>query len=268
MKKKIDVILFGGQSNMQGQTERLTNTDVIEGAYEYRFLDDEVKPLCNPVGESILRNGGRGYTIKEKAEIPKWLEDHTLGGSSGGYTNLVPEFCRAYRAASQKEVLAIHAAKGSTKIAEWLPGTAGFDMLLRKAKKGIEKISETHEVETVLFAWLQGESDAIVGNSTAYYAEKITELKDALKKELSVERFGIIRVGRFTNDEKDLAIIEAQEEVCRTDEDFLMLTRMATDLCAMPEFMNPFVRGHYSATGLERLGAAAGQTLGEWRATK
>jgi hypothetical protein len=266
--KHIDVILFGGQSNMQGQTERLTNSEVIEGAYEYRFLDHAIKPLANPVGESILRNGEKGYTIREKAEIPQWLEDHVLGGASGGCTNLVPEFCRSYRAACGKEVLAIHAAKGSTKIAEWLPGSEGYAMLLRKAKRGIEKIRETYKVDTVLFAWLQGESDAIVGNSTEYYAEKITELKNALKEELGIEKFGIIRVGRFTNDEKDLSIMEAQEKVCRVDEDFLMLTRMATELCAKPEYMNPHVRGHYSATGLELLGADGGKTLGMWRTAK
>ena len=44
----MDLILFCGQSNMQGQSERLTNADTVEGAYEYRLLENRIKPLANP----------------------------------------------------------------------------------------------------------------------------------------------------------------------------------------------------------------------------
>ena len=261
----MDVILFCGQSNMQGQSERLTNVDEIEGAYEYRVLTDRIKPLSNPVGESIRYDGTAGYCCQTKADIPVWLTQHVLGATSSGNTNLVPEFCRAYRAQSGKDVLAVHAAKGSTKIAEWLPGTPGYDMIVKKAKAAIAHLKKTDTVGKILLAWLQGESDAIVGNSTAYYKEKLSELFEALKRDVGVERFGIIRVGRFVGDEKDDAIILAQDQICEENPEFLMLTRMATELNQMPEFMNPFVRGHYSATGLEKLGEAAGTTLGAWR---
>lgn len=261
----MDIILFCGQSNMQGQSERLTNTDEIEGAYEYRLLEDRIKPLANPVGESIRYDGTAGYSCKTKADIPEWLTHHVLGATSSGNTNLVPEFCRAYRAKSGKDVLAVHAAKGSTKIAEWLPGTPGYDMIVKKARSAVAKLEKTDTVDRILLAWLQGESDAIVGNSTAYYKEKLTELFEALKRDVGVERFGIIRVGRFVGDERDDAIIRAQDEICAENPEFLMLTRIATELNQMPEFMNPFVRGHYSAVGLEKLGEAAGTTLGAWR---
>ena len=45
--KKIDVIIFGGQSNMQGQTEMLTNADIVERAYEYRLLEGVYEPICS-----------------------------------------------------------------------------------------------------------------------------------------------------------------------------------------------------------------------------
>ena len=260
-----DVILFCGQSNMQGQSERLTNMDEIEGAYEYRFLEDRIKPLSNPVGECIRYDGTEGYVCHKKEDIPVWLGDHVLGSATGGFTNLVPEFCRAYHQKCGREILAVHAAKGSTKIAEWLPGTSGYDFIVKKAKAAIRKLEETDQKGRVLLAWLQGESDAIAGNSTEYYKEKLCELLEALKKDVGVEKFGIIRVGRFTNDEKDEAIMLAQDEICRENSDFLMLTRIAIELNQIPEYMNPYVRGHYSATGLEKLGAAAGETLGQWR---
>lgn len=261
----MDIILFCGQSNMQGQCGELSSTEVIEGAYEYRVLTDTVKPLSNPVGECIRNDGTEGYLIYKKSDIPMWLADHVLGGSSGGNTNLVPEFCRAYRAECGEEVLAVHAAKGSTKIAEWLPGTLGYDAIIRKAKGALRYASEAGKKGRVLLAWLQGESDAIAGNSTEYYKEKLRELMDALKQDVGLEKFGIIRVGRFVGDERDDAILRAQDEITEEDGDFLMLTRIATDLNVQPEYMNPQVRGHYNAKGLEALGAAGGKTLGIWR---
>jgi hypothetical protein len=68
-------------------------------------------------------------------------------------------------------------------------------------------------------------------------------------------------VGRFTGDARDDVIIRAQDEICAEREDFLPLTDMAAALCSQPDAMNPTVAGHYSAAGLELLGAAAGKTL-------
>ena len=79
--------------------------------------------------------------------------------------------------------------------------------------------------------------------------------------EFGLDTFGIIRVGRFTMDARDDVIINAQSEICREQEGFLMLTEAATDLNGMPDMMNPYVGGHYSAKGLETLGRLAGETL-------
>ena len=43
-----------------------------------------------------------------------------------------------------------------------------------------------------------------------------------------------------------------------------MLTEFATQLCTNPEYMNPFVKGHYSVKGLELLDATAGEALGKY----
>ena len=59
--KTIDIIVFGGQSNMQGQSETLTSVEIVERAYEYKFLQDSAKPLKNPVGENIQYDMSCGY---------------------------------------------------------------------------------------------------------------------------------------------------------------------------------------------------------------
>ncbi len=266
--KAVDIIIFSGQSNMQGQAERLSENEVVAGAYDYRFLTDEIKPLSNPVGETVRFDGTAGEDISPDVPLREvlkdWLAAHVVGASAYGYTNLVPEFCRAYIDKTGREVIAVHAAKGSTEIAYWQPSGEAYAFLVKKARAAIEKASGSYEIGKIFFVWLQGESDAVASRSKEYYKEHLTELGAALKADLGVEKFGVIRVGRFTGDARDDEILDAQDEVCRENGDFLMLTAIAEKLNKMPEYMNPKVAGHYSARGYEALGRAAGEALGEY----
>ena len=238
-----DILIFCGQSNMQGYTESCPVENAVIGGYEYRYLTNTVVPLSHPVGEDIG-------------------ESKLLMASHEGKGSLIPDFCRAYIEKTHREVLAVHAACAGTHIAEWLPPAERYDALIRKAQGALSKLAERSG--RVYFIWLQGESDAIARNSKVYYKEKIRELASALAADVGVEKFGIIRVGRFTKDQRDLEIMDAQEEVCREDPRFLMLTRIATDLNACPKYMNPEVGGHYSAEGQIMLGAEAAKTLASY----
>ena len=242
---------------MQGQSEGLSNTDPVPGTYEYKFLEDTIVPLRNPVGENITYSMRNGTGFTHETDARSWLREHALGASCYGNTNLVPTFCRTYTEISKRQVLAVHAAKGSTRISAWLPGSPIYRVLIQKARGAIEKIKP----ERFFFVWLQGESDAIAGLTKQDYKAALRVLCDALKSDLGINLFGIIRVGRFTNDDRDTEIISAQDEICREDEDFAMLTDIATKLNNQSEYMNPHVRGHYSAKGLELLGSTAAQTL-------
>lgn len=263
---KTDIIIFGGQSNMQGQSETLLNNDVTDGCFEYCYLTDSFDPLKNPVGEFIKTDGSRGEPfgmepLGNEDELVEWLKITALGASTDGNTNLVPSFCKAYRQKTGRDVMAIHAAKGSTRICQWLPGQPEHEMLMKKAKAGIGKCQNKGRI---YFVWLQGESDACASVKQDQYEKELTELKDLLKEKLGIDKFGIIRVGRFAGDSRDDEIINAQDNVCACDSDFVMLTRIATELNEIPEYMNPYVSGHYSAKGLELLGKTAGEALGEF----
>jgi hypothetical protein len=261
-----DVIVFGGQSNMQGQSERLSECATVKNASEYRLLTNAFVPLSNPVGEDIRYDGTAGVPYaKGQIHLRDWLANHALGSACDGHTNLVPAFCRAYLAACGGSVVAVHAAKGSTEIGDWLPHTVGYGILCRKAQGALQLLKKNNaEIGHIYFVWLQGESDAIAGRSRTYYKEKLAILADSLIADLGIECFGIIRVGRFTGDTRDDEIIRAQDEICREDDRFLMLTDLATALNSIPDCMNPHAVGHYSAKGLERLGTAAGEALGKY----
>lgn len=247
---------------MQGQSESLTNTDAVDNAYEYRFIENCLYSLRNPVGENIRYDRTAGTPICLDTDLSKWLSAHVTGSSCYGNTNLVPEFCRSYIECTGTKVLAVHIAKGSTEIAEWLPGSDGYGIITEKASAAIRKAEEEYHVNHIFFVWLQGESDAIFAHTKSYYKDKLILLSRQLKIDIGIDKFCIIRVGHFTNDERDLEIMSAQDEVCEENADFIMLTRRAAELCGMPEYMHPYIAGHYSARGLELLGAEAGKQLG------
>ncbi len=264
MKEKTDIIIFGGQSNMQGQTECLSDTETVSNAYEYKWLTNKFIPLKNPVGEDITYDHKAGYYVDKGKDHSEWRAKHVTGSSCYGHTNLVPQFCRSYLKHSRNNVIAVHIAKGSTVINQWLPETDGYGIILKKASGAIEKAKEEYTVNRIFFVWLQGESDAIAATSKEDYKERLTILSDALKKDLGVEKFGIIRVGIFTKDSRDDEIISAQSEICEENSGFLMLTEKAKSFFEIKEYMNPYAHGHFGAKGLEALGALSGDALGRY----
>lgn len=247
---------------MQGQSEALSDSAPVPGAYEYRFLEDVLIPLQNPVGEDIRTDRTAGERFREGIDTEEWLATHLTGGACYGHTNLVPAFCKAYREETGRDALAVHVAKGSTLVSQWLPGTPGYEIIRDKSLAARRKLGE--KAGRCFFVWLQGESDAIRGCPKKEYKELLAHLGRQLKRDLGIEKIGVIRVGRFTMDDRDWEIIHAQDEICRENPDFLMLTGIATVLNEQKEAMHPGVFGHYSAWGLQKLGEAAGAALGNY----
>ena len=262
--KIADVIIFAGQSNMQGQSEAALPDGDMTGCFEYKLFGNEIVPLHTPVGENVKNDLSEGCYILEDTDLGKWLGEHALGAACYKNTNLVPAFCKKYTALSGRDVIAVHAAKGSTMVSDWLPQTAGYGALMKKSAAAVACAREQFEVENIYVVWLQGESDAIFAPDRIAYKEKLSSLAGEFFEKIGIDKFGIIRVGRFTRDSRDDEIIKAQDEICREDERFLMLTEIATELNEMPEFMHPAIGGHYSAKGLQRLGEAAAETLAEY----
>lgn len=259
----MDLIIFSGQSNMQGQTECLPgDNSAVKGAFEYRFADNTLVPLRHPVGENLDIKGH--LFSPDFNDIDGTLEKSALLGAWENHANMVPEFCRNYIAVTGNQVTAVHAAKGSTTVDYWLKGNTGYCFLYKKSVAAIQKVKPEH----IFFVWLQGESDAIAGIGKDSYKQKLIKLNKDLQNDLHIEKFGIILVGRFTGDRRDDGIIDAQKEICSENKDFLMLTTVTEQLTQIQKFMNPFVGGHYSCLGQEVIGAFAGHTLGEYSLSK
>lgn len=238
----MDLLLFSGQSNMQGQTESLPINSPIPGTQEYRFLTNELVPLAHPVGEDI---------------------DGLLLAAHEGHGSLVPAFCRAYVRETGHNVTAVHIARGATAIREWLPDhpSGRYALAIQKAQAAIRTVPD---VERIYFLWLQGESDAIENTDSETYMARIRAFRQLLSRDLHIDSFAFLRVGKFVNDERDLVIIRAQESLCQ-EPGFTMLTRITGQLTQDPAMLNPDAPGHYNNAGMERLGEAAGQNLANLR---
>lgn len=239
----MDILIFSGQSNMQGQTESLPLARFVENAYEYRLQSHKIIPLAHPVGENL-------------GEI--------LWGAYEGKGSIVPDFCTSYIEKLKTPVLAVHAARGGTTIREWLPTTERYNILVKKCKSAILAALHKYEVEKIYFIWLQGESDAIENTSKQLYKDRMEEFRENLVKDLEIDGFFIIRVGKFVRDDRDINIISAQEELCKTD-NFVMLTRITGLLTESKRFINPFAKGHYNNTATSIIGKIAGENLALFR---
>lgn len=235
----MDILIFGGQSNMEGQTECLPlPNEPMDGVLEYRFLTNSAVPLVHPVGEDM---------------------NPAIEGANDGFGSLLPDFCKTYRRITGREVLAVHAAQGATRIDEWLPGIDRYAIALEKILAA-EKYAG--RPDAVCYVWLQGESDAIAKVPGEVYLERLVAYKNALKRDAGIGLFGIIRVGYFTDQPQyDEAIMEAQEEACRIDPDFVMLTRITSSLSRDPAFINPTAAGHYNNRAMTLIGEEAGDAL-------
>jgi len=264
----MDVLIFAGQSNMQGEAESRPIIQPIKNAYEYYHKSKKLIPLNHPVGEYIYDENGV----------------FLLGQATDKNGSLVPAFCKEYLKLTQTDgVVAISTACGNTTISEWQKGTKRYDIAIDKIKSGIEKAKELGEIGKIYFVWFQGESDAYKQTPPIVYFELMNYFKNDLKKEISFDKFCIIKTGYFAsvcewckkviknkhgrrlNIEElkalDNGIMSAQEGLIDNDQDFVMLYKGCPTLSLNKENMNPFVDGHYNAKTLDLIGRKAARTL-------
>ena len=248
----MDILIFAGQSNMQGSTGEKCELKPLQNCFEYRFLSESLEPLLSPVGEKIGEN----------VFLP----------SANGNGSLVPYFCRKY--CDKKSAVVIHVAKGDTRLSQWLKSTERFGLLIKKIKAGINRTEKTYKINNIFFIWLQGESDALNFTETDEYLSDLIRFKNDLKREIPLTRFAIIRQGYFCAyaewikepfKEKlaaDRAIMRAFDIAVKTDKDFIMLTKICAKLSTDKRYLNAKAFGpHYNNAGMKIIGEKAAKKL-------
>lgn len=246
----IDLFIMSGQSNMQGQSEAPAECNVpLEVGFEYKFLSDSLEPIQHPTGEDIFVNGE-----------PQLLGAHQRFGS------LVPAFALSYHRQSGRKVCVVHCAKGATTVAQWLPETTRFETLTKKVDGAVACLKKAGYLPVRKnIIWLQGESDGLDRTEGSVYIERLRLFWKELKSQLGLEHFMVIRIAEFAGCCGE--IIEAQEQLCKNDPDFIMLTRLSgtftpeNGLMQDPDSKAP---DHYTNAGYDLLGATAGQNAAKF----
>jgi len=240
-QNEVDLIVFSGQSNMQGQTESLSG-DLTEtpAAYEYKHLaGGNYEPVRHPCGENY--------------------ENASLLAAHQGFGSLPPCFAREYTSLG-KIPLVVHAAKGATTISEWQPETQRYADFIAKVNGATQNIAKIQKkINHNIMLWCQGESDGICGTSKTAYKQMFLTFWEAVKRDTPLTACYIIRISAFSDIEKDAVIMAAQEELSREQPDIFMLTRMTGTFTEKNGKMGGdtipgSAFGHYTTAAFQELG--------------
>jgi hypothetical protein len=237
---EVDLIMFMGQSNMSGTGESEKAPKVIDGAgYEFRAISDPTKlyPLTEPFGEDENKTDG--------------VDDEDLKTGS-----LVSSFVNSYYSGTGVPVVAVSASAGGSTLHSWrVDGELLPDAINRynTAKNWLNDNGYT--IRHSYMVWLQGESD---GNKQTTKDDYITSIKNSVgeMQKNGIEKCFIIRIGIRT-EEPGLydTIIEAQTELCRDNEDFILISTKAVTLETLGLMRDEV---HYTQGGLNLIGEEAG----------
>lgn len=237
---EVDLIMFMGQSNMSGTGESQLAPDVIDGAgYEFRAISDPTKlyNLTEPFGVNENKTDG--------------VDDEDLKTGS-----LVSSFVNSYYSGTGVPVVAVSASAGGSTLHSWrVDGELLPDAVNRYNAAKNWLIDNGYTIRHSYMVWLQGESD---GNKQTTKEDYITSIKDSVgaMQENGIEKCFIIRIGIRTEEPGMYdTIIEAQTELCRDNEDFILISTKAVELETLGLMRDEV---HYTQGGLNLIGEEAG----------
>jgi NAD-dependent DNA ligase len=210
--------------------------------------------------------------------VLKMLLDNNLISSTYDLYNLKPENLRGLEGFGEKSAENLLSAIEKSKTNDFYRFiyALGIRHIGNKAAKLLT--SAFDNIDKIFAVWLQGESDALKVTPAEDYLKMLKNIKNELKAEIGINRFGIIRVGRFAEfaswiklpvKEKrkaDTAIRKVQDKAAKIDKDFAILTRITKKLSVNKKYLNPKEYGpHYNNEGMKIIGSLAGKKLAKIR---
>ncbi|KAB1438224.1 sialate O-acetylesterase [Candidatus Galacturonibacter soehngenii] len=240
---EVDLVMFMGQSNMSGTGDSEKAPVVIDGAgYEFRAISDptQLYPIEEPFGQ---------YENNEEG-----VDDKDLKTGS-----LVSSFVNSYYSGSGVPVVAVSASAGGSTLHSWREdGNLLPDAVNRYNMAKEWLLDNGYVIRHSYMVWLQGESD---GNKQTSKEDYISSMKDifSIMKDSGVEKCFLIRIGIRTEEPGMYdAIIEAQTELCRDNEDFILVSTKAVELEHLGLMRDEV---HYTQGGLNLIGEEAGANM-------
>lgn len=247
--KEADLILFMGQSNMSGAGGNAEEAPKLhKGAgYEYRAVTspEELSVLTEPFGENEHKQD--------------YLDDRGLIERKG---SLVTAFVNAYYEQTKERVVGVSASRGSARISSF--NNYLYEDVVERLE-GAKKVMMEKQVNIrhIYMVWLQGETDAYLKTTPEEYIGGMQNLLHTLQP-YGVERCFVIQIGNgiYEGEAFDAAGIQtAQEKLCETDENFVLVSTSGKEL-SEPPFMEDGI--HFTQKALNFIGEEAGKNAGNY----
>lgn len=247
--KEVDVVLFTGQSNMVGRETQIYETDIPSGrAYEYSYLEDKLREVYNPVGETF----GDGAAELER--------------SSG--SSIVPEFCAEYVEKTGRNIVAVHVARGGRAISYFEKDKPMYESIVTKYKACIDYLqsSKKFTIGRCFYIMFQGESDT-GSTSKEEYKQSFMSFHDGVKEELGIDFGALLQTGldvktisdgkvELTSEADVARIAKAKTELAEDNDDIIIINTEAMNYHnERKDYMLADIYSlvHYNAAGLRQI---------------
>lgn len=208
--RRVDLIVFAGQSNMSGYGGNAEEApEITEGAgAEFRAVSDpdELYTIAEPFG------------IYENTEI---MNDFYLKRGS-----LVTSFINTWYQETGTPVIAVSASKGGMASTYWASDAVCSEVegRFKRAKAWLEE--NDYEVGNQFLVFLQGENDVLENVPEEQYLTDINVFSSHMFT-AGIDKFLMIRIGgeRGRHDAFK-RIADLQTELCRTDPRFVLVSTL------------------------------------------
>ena len=206
--------------------------------YDYKYTTNKLVELTadtKNLGEKLIYNSS-----SKKLEVPTGAP-YSIEKSYG--TNLIPQFCKTYYQKTGHKVVAVFAANGGEKLANFLPSTDSdygdinnqmiYEAMAEKYKAAINYMnSKGYIVKNKLWVCFQGESDVTAGTSTSEYKRLFLKIHNKLKKDVNITKGAIIEtsttIGRAKYQEVN-NVHNAQVQLASENKDIILGSSYAYD---------------------------------------
>ena len=267
-KKKIDIIVFAGQSNMMGHGNAEEAPSLRKNA-GFAYLPVTGRGKLSPLTEPFGRDEHDGYFMNI------YMDENYATGS------MVTAFVNAYYAQTKTPVLAVPASMLGTGSQSWAARRyKGVVNRVKAAGKAAKKAG--YKVDHVYMVWMQGESDATAmqreedgtcesGMDEDVYIKNVKTMYKKIKKQAKTDKCFVIRIPSYYGEMKDpyganwnvyfKKIQKAQTRLCNENDDFVMIYSKTPSMGAgymQEDFL------HINQQGLNRIGKTAGKNAGKY----
>ena len=212
--KRVDLVMFMGQSNMAGRGDASISTVVQEGhGYEFRAISDPTK----------LYHAVEPFGVYENNEFSDVAETTKTG-------SMVSAFIEEYYQQRKVPIVGVSCSKGGTGLDFWAPDGAALNDAISRHDAARAWLEENgYIIENDFMVWCQGETDGGRGMDAETYATGLTDIIEKMVSEAGIDFCAVVRIGHANgNLDRHIQIIEAQTELCKTyDKAVLVSTKLA-----------------------------------------